>query len=70
MTSGVAFATNGAHTGAAGTTLTTNGRDLSHITCYNCQEQGYYSNQCPHPQWEQTADASTNNTVSGTQLTM
>ncbi len=25
------------------------GRDKSHIKCFNCEEYGHYSNQCPHP---------------------
>jgi hypothetical protein len=65
-TDGVAFTVITDGENEQGTTLATDGKrgqkppkDISHITCYNCNEKGHYSGTCPQPRRE-----------SGTQMLM
>ncbi|XP_048615803.1 uncharacterized protein LOC106453556 [Brassica napus] len=49
------------------------GRDLSHITCFNCDKQGHYASECPDKQGlklQETVEAKTEETQEADELMM
>ena len=49
------------------------GRDLSHITCFNCDKQGHYASECPDKQGlklQETVEAKIEETLEADELMM